>query len=138
ITTGIKEDILKEICENPFSVQSPVQIAEGIPPKNGTDAYLVNEVKSEEIPKREKFNFRNVMTIPSVKSGTIIATIIPPTPGSPGIDVYGNQIPAFNGKSLKVRPGKNVILNGNQFFALTDGQISLTNSMISINPVFEV
>lgn len=138
ITYGIKEDEVARICENLDSISFPVVIAEGSPMKNGVDAYLVNEVRTDKTENREKFNFRNVLKIPSVKSGQLLASIIPPTPGTDGTDVSGRKIPAKNGKQLKIRPGKNVILNGVNFYSTSDGQLSLTNRMISVNPVFEV
>ncbi|MFO1445933.1 DUF342 domain-containing protein [Bacillus sp. Bva_UNVM-123] len=138
ITFGLKENRLAEICENPNSNAYPVIIAEGSAVKNGVDAYLVNEVRFDKTEKREKFNFRNVLKIPSVKSGQLLASIIPPTPGTDGTDVTGRKIPAKNGKQLKIRPGKNVIVNGENFYSTSDGQLSVTNKMVSVNPVFEV
>ncbi|WP_102271434.1 DUF342 domain-containing protein [Cytobacillus massiliigabonensis] len=138
IVFGIKEDAVREISIRPLSISYPIIIAEGIPPKEGMDAYLLDEVQSEKCEKREKFNFRNVINIPSVKAGQTLATVIPPTPGSTGTDVTGRIIPAKNGKPLIIRPGKNVILNGSKFYSTSDGQISVTNKMISVNPVFEV
>lgn len=138
IVFGIKEEIIREISIRPLSVSYPVIIAEGYPPKDGIDAYLLDEVQNEKHEKREKFNFRNVIQIPSVKAGQILATIIPPTPGTTGTDVTGRMIPAKNGKPLKVRPGKNVMLNGSKLYSTADGQLSLTNKMISVNPIFEV
>lgn len=138
IVFGIKEDVVREISIQPLSISYPIVIAEGLAPKDGIDAYLLDEVQNEKREKREKFNFRNVIQIPSVKAGQILATIIPPTPGTTGTDVTGRIIPAKNGKPLKIRPGKNVLLNGSKFYSTSDGQLSLTNKMISVNPVYEV
>ncbi|MBY0120669.1 FapA family protein [Bacillus sp. S/N-304-OC-R1] len=135
---GIKEELVVQICEDPKSLRYPVVIAEGIPPKAGVDAYLLSEVQNEKTEHREKFNFRKILQIPSVSSGQLLASIVPPTPGTDGKDVFGNRIPANNGKPLKIRPGKNVILNDTKFYSTADGQLSLLNSMISVNPVFEV
>lgn len=136
---GIKEDALKEISANSLSVEFPILVAEGIPPKNGDDAYLVSEIPtSDESPKKEVFNFRNVMKIPSVTSGQPLARIIPPTLGTPGKNVSNQTIPAKNGRPLLIRAGKNVILKESTFFSTIDGQISMTNKSISVNPLFEV
>lgn len=138
VSFGIKEEIVSQICENPESLHYPVTIAEGIQPKAGMDAYLLSEVKNDKTERREKFNFRKVLQIPSVSNGQLLASIIPPTPGTDGKDVFGNRIPANNGKPLKIRPGKNVILNDSKFYSTADGQLSLLNSIVSVNPVFEV
>uniref|UniRef100_UPI000E2A1D8C flagellar assembly protein A n=1 Tax=Serratia marcescens TaxID=615 RepID=UPI000E2A1D8C len=89
VAFGIKEDLLREICTNMLSINFPLVVAEGVSPKDGVDAYLLSEVRNEENEKREKFNFRNVLKIPSVKSGQLLASIIPPTPGTDGTDVSG-------------------------------------------------
>ncbi|MEH7344858.1 FapA family protein [Bacillus sp. JJ1532] len=138
ISFGIIEDVMNQICENPQSLSYPSIIAEGIPPKNGVDAYLLNEVQHDKKEVREKFNFRKVLQIPSVSSGQPLASVVPPTPGTEGMDVFGKRIPAKNGKPLKIRPGKNVILNNSRFYSTSDGQLSLTDKMITVNPVFEV
>ncbi|MBS4189256.1 DUF342 domain-containing protein [Bacillus sp. FJAT-49705] len=138
IIYGINEVMISKICEDPQSINYPVIIAEGIPHKDGADAYLLNEVHHDKSESREKFNFRKVLEIPSVSSGQILATIVPPTPGSDGTDVFENRIASKNGKPIKIRPGKNVILNGTSFYSTSEGQLSLTNKMISVNPIFEV
>ncbi|WP_066288964.1 DUF342 domain-containing protein [Bacillus sp. FJAT-29937] len=138
ISFGFNEDVINQICENPQTLSYPSIIAEGIPPKNGVDAYLLNEVQEEKEEVREKFNFRKVLQIPSVSSGQPLASIVPPTPGTDGMNVFGTRIPAKNGKPLKIKPGKNVILNNSKFYSTSDGQLSLTDKTISVNPVFEV
>lgn len=138
ITFGINEVAINKICEAPLSVKYPISIAEGMPPEDGRDAYLLNEVRSEEKKNREKFNFRDVLQIPSIQKGQVIASIISPTPGTAGKDIFGCAIPARNGLPLRVKPGKNVILNGEKFYSLMDGQVSFTSNSISVNPVFEV
>ncbi|KAB2337535.1 DUF342 domain-containing protein [Cytobacillus depressus] len=138
VSVGIKNDILLKICENPNSINYPTTIAEGIQPKDGMDAYLLNEIRSSKKESREKFNFRNVLQIPSVSTGQLLASIVPSTPGTDGMDVLGNKIPAKNGKPLKIKPSKNTILSGTSFYSTLEGQLSLTNHFISVNPIFEV
>ncbi|KON89063.1 hypothetical protein AF332_21220 [Sporosarcina globispora] len=113
-------------------------IAKGFPAENGSDAYLINEVTFGQQTNRERFNFRDVLQIPSVKQGQLLAAVIPSTPGAPGRDVFGKSLAAKNGQPLRVKPGKNVLLNGDKYYSLMDGQISFTPKSISVNPVFEV
>lgn len=80
VTFGISEGAIKKICENPLSVQYPFPIAEGIPAADGCDAYLLNEVWFEEKVLKEKFNFRDVLHIPSVGRGQVLASITPQHP----------------------------------------------------------
>jgi uncharacterized protein (DUF342 family) len=138
IVFGIEHETLKDLSENPQSFQFPLTIAKGIPPKNGEDAYITVEVYEEKSKKREKINFRDVLDIPSVKNGQVIANIVQQTFGSEGTSVTGRRIPARNGKPLKTRAGKNVVQIGNQFIATIDGQVSITDRTVTVNPVYEV
>lgn len=138
IVYGINKEQLIHICSNPKAIKYPVCIAEGKPVIHGEGAYLQNEIQVSENVQKEKLNFRDVLNIPSVKNGQLIATIVPPTQGVDGIDVYGRRLVARNGKPLRIRPGKNVTLQGNQFFSTDNGQLSVTENRISVNPVFEV
>ncbi|MBX9972432.1 DUF342 domain-containing protein [Cytobacillus firmus] len=138
ITLGVSEEIIQRICKDPFSVEYPILLAKGIPAENGCDAYLLNEVTSDQQTRRKGFNFRDVLHIPSVKQGQLLASVIPSTPGAPGKDIFGQSVPAKNGKSLRVKAGKNVFVNGDKYYSLLDGQVSFTPNSISVNPVFEV
>ena len=64
---------------------NPIEIAKGMKPENGTDAYLKIEVdvenQSVSTEANQQFNFKNIRTIPSVKSGQLLATIVPATIG---------------------------------------------------------
>lgn len=138
VTSGILYDNLKKLAQNPNNIEYPVMIAQGIPPVNGSDAYISIEDPKENTLTKEKINYRNVMRIPSVRNGQTIATVIPETNGVNGADVLGRVILAKNGKKLTIKPGKNVIFTGDQFVATIDGQVSITSKIISVNPVYEV
>ncbi|MBN8199616.1 DUF342 domain-containing protein [Bacillus sp. NTK034] len=138
ITFGVSEEIIQSICKDPFSVEYPILVAKGIPAENGSDAYLLNEVSFDQQTRRKGFNFRDVLHIPSVKQGQLLASVIPSTPGAPGKDIFGQSIPARNGKPLRVKAGNNVLENGGKYYSLMDGQVSFTPISISVNPVFEV
>lgn len=138
VVFGIDQQILADLVSYPMTIQFPVIIAKGIPPKHGEDAYITIEKQEKEVKKREKINFRNVMEIPSVNLGEIIAKSVPETFGVNGKAVTGKVLAARNGKPLMMRAGKNVIKDGNNFYATIAGQVCITNKMIVVNPVFEV
>jgi uncharacterized protein len=135
---GIEQQKLKEIEGDPKGIKYPVVIAEGNPPINGEDAYMIMEFQKEEAKKKEIVNFREVLDIPSVKNGQVIASIIPQTLGVNGKGVTGKLIPAKDGKPLRIQAGKNVVKEGLKFLSTIDGQVSVTQRVISVNPVFEV
>lgn len=139
ICFGIKNEVIEGLSVQPLTSNYPQIIAEGIPSQNGQDACLVNELtNSKTITKMSDFNFRDVIKIPSVKSGQLLASTIPAVIGTPGKDVFGNIIRARDGKPLNIRVGNNVVMKENRYYSTIDGQASLTNTKISVNPVFEV
>jgi uncharacterized protein len=138
VTFGVREEVIQRICKDPFSVEYPILIAKGIPAENGSDAYLLNEVSFDRKTGRKGFNFREVLDIPSVTQGQLLASVIPSTPGASGKDIFGKVIPSMDGKPLRVKAGKNVFVNGDKYYSLLDGQVSFTQNSISVNPVFEV
>lgn len=142
IAFGVNQQVVETICRNPKTAKDSVEIAKGIKPENGSDSYLKNEVdienQSDHVSENQQFNFKNIIKIPSVKSGQLLATIVPATNGLPGKDVYGNEIKAKPGKTLRLRPGKNTIVKNNKVWATTDGQISISSNSVNVFPVFEV
>ncbi|MDQ0270203.1 DUF342 domain-containing protein [Cytobacillus purgationiresistens] len=138
IIHGVKEDVIERMNQHPTLVEYPVLIAVGTPPKSGKDAYLLKEEYNEESGRRERLNYLNYRYTASVKQGSLIATMIPPTPGFNGMDVLGHVIPANNGELSKVSAGRNVIQNNHHFYSLIDGEISLTEKNLSVNPIFQV
>lgn len=135
---GIDQEMIGRLVVSPRSFRFPVVIAKGNPPQQGEDAYLIVELEKEETKKKERVNFRNILDIPSVKNGQIIARSIPQTVGQSGRSVTGKLLPARDGKPLMIRAGKNVVKDGDHFISTIDGQVSITNKMIAVNPVFEV
>ncbi|CAM3738154.1 DUF342 domain-containing protein [Mesobacillus thioparans] len=138
IIFGIKMDVLAQIAESPASVEYPVIIANGMPNLDGEDSYLRSELEQTGLNEQKVFNFRSVLQIPSVKKRQLLATVVPPVDGTPGKDVTGRVVPAKPGRPLRIKAGKNVIFESGQFYAACDGQVSITQKSISVNPVYEV
>ncbi|MBT2681379.1 DUF342 domain-containing protein [Bacillus sp. ISL-35] len=138
IVFGIKMDVLAQIAENPASVEYPVTIAVGMPNVDGEDSYLRNELTQTSMEEQKVFHFRSIMHIPSVRKGQLLACVVPPVNGTPGKDVTGRIVPAKPGRPLRVKAGDNVMFEAGQFYAVCDGQVSITQKSISVNPVYEV
>ena len=141
ITFGIKEDVLHSLADANEKTEFPLLIAEGKAACIGEDGYIVNKTIVEEAKQehgQKTFNFRDVIKIPSVSNGQLIAEVVQPSMGVPGIDVYGNTIPAIKGKPVKMKAGKNVMVHNDKFYATLDGQLSVTTDSIHVYPVFEV
>ncbi|BAC13539.1 hypothetical conserved protein [Oceanobacillus iheyensis HTE831] len=138
IVHGIKDSKLTSID---LSVNEPILIAEGKKPINGEDGRLeILANLDTSINRRDHWDYREVMRIPNVTKGQLLAKLILPKQGIDGLDVTGRVLKAKDGKPKKVRAGKNVVWKEDvhSFFAASDGQISINNQQIQVLPVFKV
>ena len=128
---GIKhvdlEQIKKEICEQgvvygllpepePVAGQEETfRIARGMAPEDGLNAQMKMHVNPSSVrtpkvknPEKDQVDFRELGSIVNVRSGTLLMEKIPPTPGTPGKDVLGNDIPPRPGKESRLKKGQGV------------------------------
>lgn len=141
IRYGIKEDTLQSLLmssEDP----TPKVIAEGTFPVNGEDAYLKPIFPETQKVDRSLSNnivdLKQVVNILSVNQGQLIGEKINATMGTPGTDVYGEEVAAKPGKDYKLRKGKNTKIENNKIYSLIDGQMNIEKKVIHVFPVFEV
>jgi len=140
IVYGINEQSIQDLITLKPD-EFPITIAKGSPPQHGEDGYLTYEANlSSDIQRTSDWNFREVMRIPSVKEGDKLATIVMPTKGTAGTNVFGQQVPARAGQKVPIQAGKNVEFkeNDNSFYATIEGQISVNDRYIEVHPVYEV
>ncbi|MDF0725161.1 FapA family protein [Cytobacillus sp. S13-E01] len=140
ISFGIKGETIKKMVENQASWYIENLVAEGIAPFKGKDGYLKHE-RSESTENRsgnEELNLRNVITIPSVSSGQLIAKVIQPSKAREGVNVYGKALFASDGKPYKLRLGKNTVEKEGSIYSTIDGQISFSGNKVNVLPVYEV
>ncbi|TCN25594.1 flagellar assembly protein A [Mesobacillus foraminis] len=78
VVYGIKQDAVETILKNSLSFGEAILIAEGKRSLPGTDAYLRKEWLQSQHAGTDQFDFRNILTIPSIKKGQLLATAIPP------------------------------------------------------------
>lgn len=141
VVFGIDQEMIKQIAAGLPSESFPVTVAQGQPAVNGTDGNINYEIKyTSEIDRSPDWNFRDVMHIPSVQKGQKLARLIHPTSGEDGINVFGAKLSAVPGTPVLKRAGKNVVFRkeDNSFYAVSDGQLSVSDKYIQIHPVYEV
>ncbi|GEM_PF-862770 len=122
------------------------ELLKGTPPLHGENSRI--EFKVDITPlkiiteKEEKINFYNILKINAVSKGELLAVKIPPTKGQKdGINIFGEPIPAEDGKDIqKLQPGKNISISedGLSFFSNIDGQVKYEHNMIWVSPTFIV
>ncbi|MBE6888894.1 MAG: DUF342 domain-containing protein [Ruminococcaceae bacterium] len=129
IVAGIDEFDIRDMLDNQV-YESFVCIARAIPPKNGANGYVDYKYEKTRViqPKKDEFgvtNYRELDTILQIRRGDIIADIIPPTEGEPGLNIFGEPIPPEPGKPAKVTVGKNSVITADSLhiIAACDGHI---------------
>jgi len=113
IRYGVDEKAFKDAFSNGGL---SVQLAKGDPPVDGKNGYLTYhfERKSGAQMKADEFgnvDFRDLGLIQNIEKDTIIADIFAETPGSPGRDIRGIELPQYPGKPAKITVGNGVALS---------------------------
>jgi uncharacterized protein (DUF342 family) len=83
------------------------EFAVGTSPIPGKDGRLEMLIQPDEVDEPGD-NLSNIHKIFSVNEGEVLAKVIPPEDGKPGMNVYGVTVPAITGKALVIRAGQGV------------------------------
>lgn len=144
---GIDEGLLRKICAKPNDyLNKEIEIANGLQPTTGEDAYLkweilINQEKKMRELEDGSVDFYSVKDIANVRKGQIILVKTPSTDGEPGISVTNKKVAGKNGKDVMIKVGKNVVLNEekDRLYSAIDGQLVITdNGKINVFPIYEV
>ncbi len=144
ISFGIIESAIDEAI-NKHSAKGTL-IAKGKAPTPGRDAELNFFFETGVFRKAcledeyGRVDFRQIQTVQNVTTGQVIAEKIPATPGEPGSDVRGKELPPVAGKDKAIKLGKNVAFNedGTKTLATSGGEPSYNSGRISVQPVHEL
>ncbi|MCL4218813.1 MAG: DUF342 domain-containing protein, partial [Candidatus Hydrogenedentes bacterium] len=93
-----------------------------------------------QISGTDRVDYRRRAGNPSVSVGDLLATLHPPIPGKPGVDVFGKPIAPPEPSSVRVRAGRNVTFHEDraEFRAAQDGRVRWANDVLSVDHVFRV
>ena len=140
IQYGIDLEAIEEGCDT----GRPFVAAKGVAPVNGEDAKLIKKydlsAKGRPVANEyDQVDYKNLNLCIIAHKGQILAERIPHTKGVPGINVYGDKVPAKNGKPRPMPKGKNTDVQDENFLiAAMDGQIVENGNKISIDPRMEI
>mgnify|MGYP000864640242 CR=1 FL=1 len=141
IKYGLKEEVLLNLLKNKI-VNEKVLIAEGKEPIHGKDGKIKYYFDFEKplLPKIKPdgtVDYKELDSINVVKSGDIIAEIIPPEEGEDGIKVNGESISHKKGKIPRFSRGKNTSVSEDGKFlkASSNGIVEFRNGKISVSEI---
>jgi len=143
VVYGIDEQALETLTK--LRLATNFICARGIPPRNGDNAYLKYYVDPDSQGRPEELedgrvDFKEINSFLCVVEGQILVKKNPATAGIPGIDVYGDPIPAQPGKDKRMPVGKNVIVIGDCcLYAAIDGHLRIfLEKRINVIPVIVI
>lgn len=137
---GIVYGINEEAVADGVKQHGVFLAAEGDPPINGENAYIDRKfdlgVKGRPvIDEYDRVDYKNLNLFVLVKANDTLAIRIPQTKGTAGKNVFGEPVPAHNGRPIPMPNGKNTLIVGeHQLVAAINGQIVDTGTKISIDP----
>jgi len=142
---GIKEDVITQLADMPI-YREKVEVAEGIKPVNGRDAYIEYSFETDQTKIRlkegsnGKVNFKELNIIQNVVENQLLARKKPPENGVDGKTVTGKILPAKAGSDIPLPVGTNVHVgdDGDSILADINGQVIVANGKINVEPVFTV
>ena len=136
IIYGVNEEAVAEGVKQ----HSVFLAAEGDQPINGENAYIDRKfdlgVKGRPVmDEYDRVDYKNLNLFVLVKANDTLAIRIPQTKGTPGKNIFGEIVPAHNGRPIPMPNGKNTLVVGeHQLVAAINGQIVDTGTKISIDP----
>ena len=119
---------------------TPFVAAQGIPPVHGENARIERRfdlgVKGRPVVTQyDKVDYKNLNLFVLAKRNDVLAVRVPQTQGTPGKNVYGDEVPARNGRPIPMPVGKNTkVIGENELVATIDGQIVDKKSTIGVDP----
>ncbi len=143
IVHGIDRDAVHQLVQSrSWGVRT--LIAHGTAPCHGEDGWIEYffDTSSKPQPKQlenGRVDYRQIGLIQPVEKGSLLARIIPPKRGVPGITVRGKDIPARSGTAAAISAGMNTQFTGpdnTELRAVASGAVSMTRGMISVDQTF--
>jgi len=104
IVFGINKDVINTIVSeviNSGDPQNDIQVATGEPAKSGQDGRIDLKIGQDAVNKDPNANMM-------VKPDQILAVRIPATKGTPGRNIFGEEVPAKMGNEIDFASGDNV------------------------------
>lgn len=145
---GIIYNINKTTVENlaRFPVYNEmVCIAEGTPPVNGNNGRIefffdTDKQSKPTILEDGRVDYKSLNIVTNARKGEPLCKLVPPSTGTPGKTIFGDEIPALNGKPANLPKGKNVQASDDcqLLFAGIDGEVNYIEGKVNVYANYEI
>ncbi len=114
-------------------------VAKGFPPVDGVNGRIIDHIpreKPDELfsEQEDVVDFKNLCNFRQISAGDMICEIVPPVPHQEGIAVNGKPLKARPGRKVVIPKGKNTQLNEEEsvLTASVDGQIYFQSGLFHV------
>lgn len=144
VVYGIDDNGISEYCKGKIFYKDFV-VAKGVRPVNGEDGQVEYYFSTEERYQPKELDdgtvdYKDLGLIKNVDAGAVLCQVIPPTEGTAGINIFGEQIPAKSGNWPQLKAGKNVSISEDQlqYIAITNGMVQKNKDTIEVKDIYTV
>ncbi len=144
VIVGLKDQELKRLALGK-QYERKVLAAEGVAAENGKDGEIINHfvLGARGIPKLNvdgSVDYKELNLIHNVTKGQVLCDIVPPTDGTKGQTVKGQDIMPARGREPRLPLGRNVLVtdDGKHIYAGVDGNLTQRSNAIEIDDTFTV
>lgn len=122
-----------------------IPIAKGKPIVNGKNAEIIYKFNTQPTAKPKlledgSVDFHELNMFMSVKSGDLLAELIPAVLGEAGIDVFGNELPPPRVHTRALKYGRNISISEEKtrIYSEVDGDVKLENDTVFVSNTYYV
>jgi len=144
IKSGIIESAIDEFVDNPVYFQDVI-FAEGQKPVDGTDGSIVFHFNTDPTlePKRNEdgsVDFHSLNVVNTVEKGDLLCELTKEIPGTPGTNLFGNNVEPKKAKAAPYEFGKNTRLSedGLKVYSEVTGHVQLSSGRVIVSDVYSV
>lgn len=144
ITYGILEDEIRDFCvQADFSQQLVCAVGkQAIDENDGRIEYHFDTDKALRPIQRKdgSLDYRELGLVKNISKGDTLCTLLPPRPGSDGMDIFGKVVPCRKGAVPNLPVGVNTVISedGLILSSTVDGSIEILPNSINVNEIFIV
>lgn len=144
VTTGLDPGAISAFLKAPPLFRLSL-FARGVPVQEGQDGRIEEHFprkRSKELPVDEtgQVDHRARSFVQGIEKGQVICDILPPQPGTDGVQVTGRPVKAAAVKAAKVPKGSNTELSpdGRQLLASMSGHLEYAGIGFQVKPFLEI
>lgn len=142
-SSGVVYGIDSDAIEQGILGYNPFVAAVGTSPIAGENAYIDRKfdlgIQGKPVADEyDKVDYKDLNLFVLAKENQTLAIRIPQTKGTPGKNIFGDVVPAQNGRPIPLIEGKNTKVVGERLIATCAGQIIVKGNRISVDPRLEI